>query len=70
MTETTIFPARQGGKVHAAFLMDEATDAWATRCGQTIKDPLVVKLTHATMEVECKACIEQIQRGRNLKTLK
>lgn len=60
--EVTIFPVRQSGKIHAAFLVDENTDTWATRCGKSVQVPTDIE--HRVAAIECPDCIFQVERGR------
>lgn len=62
MSETTIFPVRIGGVIHAAFVLDESTDKWATQCGKSVRDGS--KVQHAVTVVECQACADNIHRAR------
>ena len=69
MSETTIFPVLQGGKVHGAFLLDEDTDAWSTKCGHAVEDPTMVQVQHTRVEVECQACCRQMARARRVRAV-
>lgn len=60
--EVTIFPVRQSGKIHAAFLVDADTDAWATRCGKSVR--VAADVEHRVAAIECEDCILQVERGR------
>jgi hypothetical protein len=62
---TTIFPVLLGGKIHAAFVIDQFTDSWATQCGKDVPDGSTVE--HRIEVVNCRGCVKNIERAMQVR---